>query len=153
MGLRTALPDVLVHSVRHFPGSFFDLGTNTGLHSLAATAARPDVSVHAFEAFPPLAAMLAKNHAPQGSARRLRVVGKAVAEKEGTLTLYVPRPTGAVETICSLDPDFKEDITEEVKVQPPLSTSPRRSRAGPQLARSRSTPQAQNTGCLWVRAR
>lgn len=117
VGFERPLPDVLVGSVRRFGGDLFDVGANTGLYSLAGAAAAPRVQVHAFEAFPPVLQLLTENLALQRCARRVRVVSKAVTDSNGTTSLYVPRFSGAVETNCSLDPDFKEDVVDKVEVQ------------------------------------
>lgn len=116
LGFERPLPDVLVGSVRRFGGALFDVGANTGLYSLAGAAAAPRVAVHAFEAFPPVLELLVENLALQRCSKRIKVVGKAVTDIDGTLSLYVPRFTGAVETSCSLDPNFKDDVTDKVDV-------------------------------------
>lgn len=116
LGFERPLPDVLVGSVRRFGGALFDVGANTGLYSVVGAAAAPRVQVHAFEAFPPVVQLLRENLALQLCARRVKVVDKAVTDVNGTLSLYVPRFTGAVETSCSLDPEFKEDVVDNVDV-------------------------------------
>lgn len=116
LGFERPLPDVLLRCACRFGGDVFDVGANTGIYSLITAAARRDVTVHAFEAFPPVLEMLHKNLNLQPSGRRVRVVPMAVAAEEGAMTLYVPRPTGSIETSCSLDPGFKEDIVDTLSV-------------------------------------
>lgn len=115
-GFERPLPDLVVRTVRRRQGWFLDVGANTGLYALIAAAARPDVRILAFEAFPPVIDVLRRNIALNVCGARIQVVPQAVADVCGELSLYVPRSVGAVETSCSLDPNFKDDVVEEIKV-------------------------------------
>ena len=116
LGFERPLPDVVVRTVRGAAGCFLDVGANSGLYALVAAGANRDVRVHAFEAFPPVVEVLRRNVALNACGARIEIVAKAVAEVCAELSLYVPRSIGALETSCSLDPNFKEDIDEEIRV-------------------------------------
>lgn len=106
-GFERPLPDVLLACVRTSSGLVLDVGANTGVYSLVA-ASVPGREVHAFEAFPPVAAMLRRNLALNACGARVRVVDAAVADRVGTLPLYIPEASGqTVETSASVEAGFK----------------------------------------------
>jgi FkbM family methyltransferase len=116
-GFERPLPDLLVGCVRSWHGAFFDVGANTGVYALIAAASRRGVDVHAFEPFPPVVDILRKNVQLNRRAQSVRIIPKALSDRKGTAKLYVPPPTGLVETSCSLDPDFKSvDTTVDMHV-------------------------------------
>jgi len=114
-GFERPLPDVLLRTARHYGGVVIDVGANSGFYALLAAEARRDVVVHAFEPFPPVAEVLRRNIGSNHSGARVHVHPLAVAETDGELTLYIPRGSDAIETSASLDPTFKDDVTDEVK--------------------------------------
>lgn len=115
-GYERPLPDVLLGWVRAHPGTVLDVGANTGLYSLLM-ASVPDVTVHAFEAFPPVAAMLRRNLAQNRLPGQVLLTEAAVSDGVGTIDLHVPLPTeGAVETSCSVDASFKGESGEVLTV-------------------------------------
>lgn len=104
------LPAVLAALVRarcrH--GVFADIGANTGYYALLAAACEPTASVHAYEPYPPVLALLRTNAALNRNGR-IEVRGVAVGAEVGTATLYVPLPDhGLVETSSSLNPSFDD---------------------------------------------
>lgn len=116
-GFERPLPDVVVRTLGAGPeGCFFDVGANTGLYSLIAAAVRPQSKVYAFEAYPPVLEALHRNLALNAWKKHIEVVACAVADGVGTTDLFVPRSVGLIETSCSLDGSFKEDVVERVQV-------------------------------------
>jgi FkbM family methyltransferase len=116
-GFECPLPDVFYRCVQATEGLVLDIGANTGFYALLAAIARRDVRVIAFEPFPPVAAMLRQNLwiNPRGSC--VTVVDKAVSDKDGTATLFVPETTtGLVETSSSLNSQFKYDHSTSIEV-------------------------------------
>ena len=106
-GYERPLPDLLLGWVRAHPGPVLDVGANTGLYSLFA-ASTAGVTVHAFEAFPPVAQMLRHNLGLNSVPGQVVVVPAAVTDSVGTVDLHVPAPTdGSVETSCSVEESFK----------------------------------------------
>lgn len=105
-GYERPLPDVLLATVRSCPGLVLDVGANTGVYALIAASVRGS-RVVAFEAYAPVAQMLADNLALDPSAR-VSVVRAAVGDEDGEVELFVPPSTGPVETSASLEHDFKE---------------------------------------------
>jgi FkbM family methyltransferase len=106
-GYERPQPDVVLATLRREPGVFLDVGANTGMYSLIASTV-PGVVVHAFEAYPPVAALLRENLALNPGARHVRVVDAAVSDVSGTLDLFVPPESGPIETSSSTEADFKE---------------------------------------------
>ncbi|NKY41617.1 FkbM family methyltransferase, partial [Cellulomonas septica] len=115
-GYERPLPDVLLGAVRRRPGVVVDVGANTGVYSLLAASTR-GTTVHAFEPYPPVAAMLRENVRLNAFRGRVRVVEAAVTDVEGTVDLWVPPAIGVVETSCSTDPGFKGGEQERVEVR------------------------------------
>jgi FkbM family methyltransferase len=76
-------------------GVMLDVGANTGVFSLWALNAAPDVEVHAFEPSPAVFAALERNVAANGLQERSRLNPVAVADTEGDVTLHVPVETWA----------------------------------------------------------
>lgn len=106
-GYERPLPDLLLGWLRTAPGTVFDVGANTGVYALIA-ASVPGARVHAFEAYPPVAALLRENLALNDSGGSVTVVDAAVSDTVAALDLHVPDPTGdLVETSCSLEESFK----------------------------------------------
>jgi FkbM family methyltransferase len=115
-GFERPLPDLVIRVVRATNGCFVDVGANTGLYSLIAAGARRGAKVLAFEAYPPVVGLLRDNVALNPRRKHITIVPQAVADAPGELVLYVPPSIGVVETSSSLDPNFKDEISEEVKV-------------------------------------
>ncbi|MBX9243460.1 FkbM family methyltransferase [Actinotalea ferrariae] len=109
-GYERPLPDVFLATLRGAPGVVLDVGANTGVYSLIASTVR-GASVHAFEAFPPVAALLRENLALNRTSARVTVVDRAVSDSEGSIELFVPPDSGLVETSSSIDAGFKEGST------------------------------------------
>lgn len=109
-GYERPLPDLFLGALRHRHGTVFDVGANTGVYALVA-ASVPGTEVHAFEAYPPVAALLRENLRLNRRGRRVRVVEAAVTDVAGTIDLFVPPPSGAVETSCSTDASFRDGST------------------------------------------
>src|SRR5207253_2723209 len=83
-----------------------DVGANSGYYALLAAAVAPDVTVDAYEPYPPAEALLRANIRVNG-ASRVRVHGVAVGAAPGRATLYIPDPShGLLETSSSLNPQF-----------------------------------------------
>ncbi|MDZ7675228.1 MAG: FkbM family methyltransferase [Acidimicrobiales bacterium] len=114
------MPEVFVAVVSRVRGTVLDVGANTGLYSLLATAAGAE-RVVAFEPFAPVLGQLRENlraNDPVLTAR-IDVVPYAVADTAGTAALHVPPPTGGyIETSASLSATFKDEIasTQQVPV-------------------------------------
>ncbi|GCD20842.1 hypothetical protein CTKZ_24040 [Cellulomonas algicola] len=115
-GYERPLPDVLLAAVRERRGAVVDVGANTGVYSLVA-ASVPGTTVHAFEPYAPVAAMLRENLTLNSTGRRVHVVEAAVSDVEGQLDLYVPPDVGLVETSSSTDPGFKGGELRRVQVR------------------------------------
>jgi len=93
-----------------------DVGANLGTYTLAACAANPNATVHAFEPVPETAAQLRRNIAINGWERRARVDEAAVADHNGTVRFHVP---GDFSPMASLDPSGfrgKDGLTITVRV-------------------------------------
>ena len=106
-GYERPLPDVLLATLRHAPGPFFDVGANTGVYSLIATTVR-GVDVHAFEAYPPVADLLRENLALNRSGRRVHFVEAAASDVVGEIQFFVPQESGPIETSSSTEAGFRE---------------------------------------------
>ncbi len=105
-GYERPLPDVFLAALRAAPGAVLDVGANTGVYSLIASTVH-GATVHAFEAFPPVARLLRENLALNPTSRRVTVVEAAVTDSEGSIELFVPPLSGLVETSSSIDAGFK----------------------------------------------
>ncbi|HEY3438907.1 MAG TPA: FkbM family methyltransferase [Actinotalea sp.] len=105
-GYERPLPDVLLATLRAAGGTFFDVGANTGVYALIASTV-PGVTVHAFEAYPPVARLMRENLALNRSGRRVRVLEVAVSDVVGEVELFVPPDSGLVETSSSTQEDFR----------------------------------------------
>ncbi len=97
--------------------TFLDIGANTGLYSLIAAAARPDLAVHAFEPVPGVCARLDRNIALNGPAGVV-VHRLALSDRPGTLPLYVPADD-RMPTSASLLQGFRDNCVE---IQVPVDT-------------------------------
>lgn len=62
-----------------------DIGGHIGCFSVAVAAARPEATIHAFEASPGTTVWLARNVAANGLGERVHVHGQAVSDHRGTL--------------------------------------------------------------------
>ncbi len=118
-GFEPPLPSVVVATLRRWPGTFLDVGANTGLYSLIATAADHRADAIALEPVPAIAALLRSNLALNEGGARVTVDEVAIGDAQGVATLHlpVPQPDGTIETSASLEPDFKEDIGEVLEVR------------------------------------
>jgi FkbM family methyltransferase len=106
-GFEWPMPAVFAAMVRARAGLVFDIGANTGFYSLLGACLGDGVVTHAFEPFPPVAAMLRENVDLNACGDRVVLVDAAVAAAPGTATLYVPPGDhGLVQTSCSLEPRF-----------------------------------------------
>jgi FkbM family methyltransferase len=107
-GFEWPMPAVFAATVRARAGHVFDIGANTGFYSLLSACVGDGVVSHAFEPFPPVAAMLRENVALNACGDRVVVVDAAVAAAPGEATLYVPSGDhGLVQTSCSLEQRFQ----------------------------------------------
>jgi FkbM family methyltransferase len=101
------MPAVFAAMVRARAGLVFDIGANTGFYSLLGACLGDGVVTHAFEPFPPVAAMLRENVNLNGFGDRVVLVDAAAAAAPGEATLYVPPADhGLVQTSCSLESRF-----------------------------------------------
>jgi FkbM family methyltransferase len=118
-GFEPPLPSVVAATLRRWPGTFLDVGANTGLYSLIATAADHRAAAIAFEPVPVIAALLRDNLALNEGGARVTVDELAIGDARGVATLHlpVPQPDGTIETSASLEPDFKEDIGATLEVR------------------------------------
>ena len=118
-GFEPPLPSVVAATLRRWPGTLLDVGANTGLYSLIATAADQRASAIAFEPVPAIVALLRNNLAINEGGGRVSVDELAIGDARGVATLHlpVPQPDGTIETSASLEPDFKEDIGELLEVR------------------------------------
>lgn len=73
--------------------TFFDVGANTGVFSLLAARANPQVRVHAFEPVRSVFAALQANVHTNGLDDRIVCVRSAVAERSGEIPLHIPDET------------------------------------------------------------
>lgn len=118
-GFEPPLPTVVTSVVRRWPGSFFDVGANTGLYSLIATAADDRASAIAFEPVPEIVELLRANLALNEGGSRVVVDELAIGDATGSATLHLPpaQPDGTIETSASLEADFKEEIDRVIEVR------------------------------------
>jgi FkbM family methyltransferase len=112
------LPRVLAAIAAEAQGAVYDVGANTGFYALLARHVNREVTVRAFEPYPPVLELLQRNIVMNGST--VDVVPAAVGAAAGRATLWVPtQGHGLVETSASLDPSFTHaghDGTVEVDV-------------------------------------
>jgi FkbM family methyltransferase len=93
----------------------FDVGANAGIYSLAALAIQPDVTVHAFEPTPEIAARLRATTKLNGL-DHLHVHEAAVLNKNGQATLKRFRgELGTNEGMNFVSPDLGDSGTERVR--------------------------------------
>ncbi len=109
-GYERPLPDVLLATVRSNRGVVLDVGANTGVYALIAASVR-GVTVHAFEAYPPVAQMLRENLRLNRRDARVRVIDAAASDVNGDIDLFVPEATGTIETSCSIEAGFRAGST------------------------------------------
>lgn len=69
---------------------FADVGAHTGLYSLTALAANPDIRVTAFEPVDRVAAVLRRNIDLNGWSDRCTIVEAAIGDDDGTAELSIP---------------------------------------------------------------
>ena len=102
------LPALLHAWVARDPGLVVDVGANTGFYALLAACASRRTQVLAFEPYPPVFEVLARNIAANAYGRRIEAVPLALSRQEGLATLYVPtQEHGLMETSSSLELGFK----------------------------------------------
>ena len=70
---------------------FLDIGACTGLYTLVASSVNPKLTTYAFEPVPQLYERLRRQVALNGLESRCRTIGKAVSDREGWETLFVPK--------------------------------------------------------------
>lgn len=102
------LPAVLAALVTRFcrGALVLDVGANSGYYALLAVAVAPDVTVDAYEPYPPAEDLLRANIRVNGT-DHVHVHAVAVGAEPGRATLYVPDPShGLLETSSSLNPQF-----------------------------------------------
>jgi|ERR1035441_4772940 FkbM family methyltransferase len=93
----------------------FDVGSNAGIYSLAALAVQPDVTVHAFEPTPEIAARLRETAGLNGL-DRLYVHEVAVSSQNGSATLKRCRgDLGTNEGMNYITPDLSDSRLERVQ--------------------------------------
>lgn len=121
-GFEPPLPTVVATVVRRWPGTFLDVGANTGLYSLIATAAHDRARAIAFEPVPEIVGLLQDNLVLNPGGGRVTVDAVAIGDATGLATLHLPpaQPDGTIETSASLEADFKEVIDHVIEV--PTST-------------------------------
>lgn len=112
------VPAMVASCAQICDGVFFDIGANTGLYSLLAARAAPDLDIHAFEPYPPVSKILLANIALNALSARITVSSFALAEAAGTRSLFVPlQDHGLVESSCSLNADFKAEHSTTLPIQ------------------------------------
>lgn len=118
-GFERPLPSAVVALVRRWPGVLFDVGANTGLYSLIATAADESVRAIAFEPVPEIISLLRANLALNEGGGRIIVDDVAIGDRSGSATLHLPPPQrdGTIETSASLEADFKPEIDRTFEVR------------------------------------
>jgi FkbM family methyltransferase len=129
-GFEAPVPDVWGAWALTSAGAVLDVGANTGLYALIAAAVAP-VAVHAFEPYAPVRAVLERNVAGNRNLPgTIDVRAEAVGALPGEASLYIPSDAhGLVETSCSLDPGFKDDVVSSVSV-PVTTVDEHRARSG-----------------------
>lgn len=91
---------------------FLDVGANTGVYSLIAAAISPTLRAVAFEPLPAALSRLDANVRLNGWSDRIRVVGKAVSDRSGTVPFHAP--FGELPTSASLAPGGFRGVAGEV---------------------------------------
>jgi FkbM family methyltransferase len=83
------LPLLVVSYLSRNPGTFMDVGANTGLYTLIAAAISTEIKVVAFEPLPHIYAKLVENiQLNETFARRTRASSVALSRRTGTLDFY-----------------------------------------------------------------
>jgi FkbM family methyltransferase len=102
------LPAVFAAALRRVDGGFVDVGANNGLYSLIAGTLRPDLSIDAFEPFPPAIEVLRRNIARNELRDRIHVHEIALSDEGGPCRLHIPITNyGFLDASCSLQDDFQ----------------------------------------------
>ncbi|GAB4370546.1 MAG: hypothetical protein Kow00121_11340 [Elainellaceae cyanobacterium] len=113
----TPLPLVLSHCIKAFPGTFLDVGSNSGFFSLLAVASGA-TRVVAFEAFKPIFELLECNVALNGFPDKICLEEIAISNFEGDLNLYIPiNNLDLIETSASLESSFKAGHSQILPVR------------------------------------
>src|SRR5262249_35789026 len=121
-GFECPVPDLFALWLKSDGGTrqhVVDVGANSGFYSLLAVHVRSDVVAHAFEPYPPVRRLLARNLRLNVRARgRVQVLPWAASNRIGTATLYVPDDDhGLIETSCSLDPASRVSFARTLGVE------------------------------------
>jgi FkbM family methyltransferase len=110
-------PEIVAAITTRLPhaGTFFDIGSNIGLVSFSVAARRPDVTIHAFEPVPQVAAQWRANHLlnPQAKATLTEM---AVGEVAGTAELQAGVDSGTGITLNHREPDPGRTVIEVPQV-------------------------------------
>ena len=112
------LPRLYARAVRGAK-QVLDVGANSGLYAIIAALAEPGLRVHSFEPFPPALHWLRENITLNKLDRRVEIIPAAVGAEAGTVDLFVPAKEfgDTLETSASLDPEFRKDHSEVLKVE------------------------------------
>jgi FkbM family methyltransferase len=86
----------------------FDIGANTGIFALTAATANPSAAVYAFEPVPAIFASLDRN-AKRNDQGRLRTFPLAVCDRDGELSMFVPRGFQTFPLTSSIVSGFRDD--------------------------------------------
>ncbi len=117
-GYEAPLPMLLSAVVGRVKGRFLDVGANNGLYSILACNANPQITVTAFEPYPPVLAVLRSNIAANHLAERIEIKEFALSDHRGEAPLYLPdQAHGLLETSCSLESDFIPSSEEIFKAK------------------------------------
>lgn len=104
------VPGVVSSLAQITDGSFFDVGANSGLYALLAASASTQLSIHAFEPYPPAIDVIKKNIARNGLLERITLCQSALSDKSGRQSLYIPlQDHGLLESSASLNAGFKAE--------------------------------------------
>ena len=119
LSFEAPLPSVVVQLLRRRPGTFFDVGANTGFYSLVAVAAHRKVRVVACEPVPEIVELLRANIAANRRGTSVRVRAVAVGDTVGTVSLHLPpaQADGTIETSASIEAGFKAATDRVVEVE------------------------------------
>ena len=111
-GYEAPTPGVLISLCRDQPGLVLDVGANTGLFSLLAAAASPEVEVVAFEPLAPVRKLLEENlRLNPALSRRVRVEPFGLSRSEGDFPFYETiNDFGLVTTSSSLELDHVRQV-------------------------------------------
>ncbi|GAN57443.1 hypothetical protein AA0242T_0137 [Acetobacter aceti NRIC 0242] len=111
------LPIMIMASLSRMGGTFLDVGANSGIYTILACATSPEIKVLAFEPYPLVREALQKNVIVNGYDQRVSLFPYALSDQEGTLPLYIPDDShGVLETSCSLESTFKDNISHTISV-------------------------------------